>query len=73
MDAFPKLEINLPHAGGTSPGLIGRLDHGSAERLPGRLALLEPLQRLLRGLIALARCLPVPVERLLVILRHALA
>ena len=32
MDAFPKLEINLPHAGGTFPGLIGRLDHGAKVR-----------------------------------------
>ncbi len=32
MDAFPKLEVNLPHAGGTFPGLIGRLDHGAKVR-----------------------------------------
>lgn len=32
LDAFPKLEINLPHAGGTLPGVIGRLDHGTRER-----------------------------------------
>jgi aminocarboxymuconate-semialdehyde decarboxylase len=32
MDAFPKLEVNLPHAGGTFPGLIGRLDHGTRVR-----------------------------------------
>ena len=32
MDAFPKLEINLPHAGGTFPWLIGRLDHGTKVR-----------------------------------------
>ncbi|HXS53416.1 MAG TPA: amidohydrolase family protein [Usitatibacter sp.] len=32
LDAFPKLEVNLPHAGGTLPGLIGRLDHGAAVR-----------------------------------------
>ena len=32
MDKFPKLEINLPHAGGTFPGLIGRLDHGTKVR-----------------------------------------
>jgi aminocarboxymuconate-semialdehyde decarboxylase len=32
LDAFPKLEINLPHAGGTLPGLIGRLDHGTKVR-----------------------------------------
>ena len=32
MDAFPKLEVNLPHGGGTFPGLIGRLDHGTRVR-----------------------------------------
>lgn len=28
-----KLEINLPHAGGTFPSPIGRLDHGTLVRL----------------------------------------
>ena len=32
LDAFPKLEVNLPHAGGTLPGLVGRLDHGTKVR-----------------------------------------
>ena len=32
LDEFPRLEINLPHAGGTLPGLIGRLDHGTRVR-----------------------------------------
>lgn len=32
LDAFPKLEILLPHAGGTFPGLIGRLDRGTKVR-----------------------------------------
>jgi aminocarboxymuconate-semialdehyde decarboxylase len=32
LDAFAKLEVNLPHAGGTLPGLIGRLDHGTKVR-----------------------------------------
>ena len=32
LDAFPRLEINLPHAGGTLPGVIGRLDHGTKSR-----------------------------------------
>jgi aminocarboxymuconate-semialdehyde decarboxylase len=32
LDAFPKLEIMLPHAGGTFPGLMGRLDHGTRVR-----------------------------------------
>jgi aminocarboxymuconate-semialdehyde decarboxylase len=32
MDAFPKLEVVLPHAGGTYPALIGRMDHGITVR-----------------------------------------
>jgi aminocarboxymuconate-semialdehyde decarboxylase len=28
MDAFPKLEVMLPQAGGTFPWLIGRMEHG---------------------------------------------
>jgi aminocarboxymuconate-semialdehyde decarboxylase len=32
LDAFPRLEVNLPHAGGALPGLIGRLDHGTKVR-----------------------------------------
>ncbi|MDH4191576.1 MAG: amidohydrolase [Betaproteobacteria bacterium] len=32
LDEFPKLEVNLPHAGGAFPGLIGRLDHGTRVR-----------------------------------------
>jgi len=32
LDAFPNLEFNLPHAGGTFPWLIGRLDHGTKVR-----------------------------------------
>lgn len=32
LDAFPRLEVNLPHAGGTFPWLIGRLDHGTRVR-----------------------------------------
>jgi aminocarboxymuconate-semialdehyde decarboxylase len=32
LDAFPKLGFNLPHAGGTMPGLIGRWDHGTRVR-----------------------------------------
>jgi aminocarboxymuconate-semialdehyde decarboxylase len=32
MDAFPKLEVMLPHAGGTYPALVGRLDHGTKVR-----------------------------------------
>jgi aminocarboxymuconate-semialdehyde decarboxylase len=32
LDAFPRLEVNLPHAGGALPGLIGRLDQGARVR-----------------------------------------
>jgi aminocarboxymuconate-semialdehyde decarboxylase len=32
LDEFPRLEVNLPHAGGTFPWLIGRLDHGTRVR-----------------------------------------
>jgi aminocarboxymuconate-semialdehyde decarboxylase len=32
MDAFPKLDVMLPHAGGTFPWLIGRMDHGTTVR-----------------------------------------
>jgi aminocarboxymuconate-semialdehyde decarboxylase len=32
LDAFPRLEVNLPHAGGAFPWLIGRLDHGTKVR-----------------------------------------
>jgi aminocarboxymuconate-semialdehyde decarboxylase len=32
LDQFPRLEVNLPHAGGAFPGLIGRLDHGARVR-----------------------------------------
>lgn len=32
LDAFPKLEFSLPHAGGTFPALIGRLSRGALTR-----------------------------------------
>lgn len=32
LDRFPKLEVNLPHAGGTFPWLVGRWDHGTKVR-----------------------------------------
>ncbi len=32
LDAFPRLEVMLPHAGGTFPWLIGRLDRGTQVR-----------------------------------------
>jgi aminocarboxymuconate-semialdehyde decarboxylase len=32
LDAYPKLEVVLPHGGGTFPWLIGRMDHGATVR-----------------------------------------
>jgi aminocarboxymuconate-semialdehyde decarboxylase len=32
MDACPKLDVILPHSGGSMPSLIGRWDHGSSVR-----------------------------------------
>jgi aminocarboxymuconate-semialdehyde decarboxylase len=32
LDAFPRLEVVLPHAGGTFPWLVGRWDNGVATR-----------------------------------------
>jgi aminocarboxymuconate-semialdehyde decarboxylase len=32
MDEFPRLDVVLPHAGGTMPALIGRWDHGASVR-----------------------------------------
>ena len=32
MDQYPKLDVMLPHAGGTFPHLIGRMDHGTTVR-----------------------------------------
>jgi aminocarboxymuconate-semialdehyde decarboxylase len=32
MDRFPRLEVMLPHAGGTFPWLIGRMTHGATVR-----------------------------------------
>lgn len=32
MDIFPRLDVVLPHAGGTFPALIGRMDHGATVR-----------------------------------------
>lgn len=32
LDAFPKLDVVLPHAGGVLPALIGRMDHGTTVR-----------------------------------------
>ncbi len=36
LDAFPQLEVVLPHAGGTFPALIGRMDHGTTVRAETR-------------------------------------
>ena len=32
MDACPKIDVMLPHAGGVFPSLIGRMDHGTTVR-----------------------------------------
>jgi aminocarboxymuconate-semialdehyde decarboxylase len=32
LDAFPRLDVMLPHAGGVFPWLIGRMDHGTTVR-----------------------------------------
>jgi aminocarboxymuconate-semialdehyde decarboxylase len=32
LDRHPKLQVNLPHAGGALPILIGRIDHGWSRR-----------------------------------------
>ncbi|MFO1361376.1 MAG: amidohydrolase family protein [Burkholderiales bacterium] len=32
LDAFPRLEVSLPHAGGALTAVIGRLDHGTKVR-----------------------------------------
>ena len=32
MDAFPRLDVVLPHAGGTFPALLGRMTHGATVR-----------------------------------------
>ena len=32
MDAYPRLDVMLPHAGGAFPALIGRMDHGTKMR-----------------------------------------
>ena len=36
MDAFPKLDVVLPHAGGTFPWLLGRMTHGATVRAGGQ-------------------------------------
>ena len=36
LDRHPKLQVNLPHAGGVLPILIGRIDHGWKVRKENR-------------------------------------
>ena len=48
LDAFPKLEVVLPHAGGTFPALIGRMTHGSGVRPETRHMKKPPLEYLRR-------------------------
>jgi aminocarboxymuconate-semialdehyde decarboxylase len=42
LDRHPRLQINLPHAGGALPGLIGRIDHGWKVRPETRHLALAP-------------------------------
>lgn len=37
IDAFPKLDVVLVHAGGAFPALVGRMDHGAAVRAEAKL------------------------------------
>lgn len=37
LDAFPKLDVVLVHAGGAFPALVGRMDHGAAVRAEAKL------------------------------------
>ena len=48
MDAFPKLDVVLPHAGGTFPALIGRMTHGSAVRAETKHMRKAPMEYLRR-------------------------
>lgn len=47
IDAFPKLEVYLPHAGGTFPFLIGRLDYAIGVS-PALKHMKQPAHRYLR-------------------------
>jgi aminocarboxymuconate-semialdehyde decarboxylase len=47
LDAFPKLEVFLPHAGGTFPWLIGRLEYAIALR-PELIPVKRPAKEYLR-------------------------
>lgn len=48
LDACPRLEVNLPHAGGVLPILIGRFDHGAARRPETRHLTRKPSEYLRR-------------------------
>lgn len=48
LDAFPKLEVVLPHAGGSFPWLIGRFDNGVATRKHELGHMTQPASRYLR-------------------------
>lgn len=37
LDAFPRLDVVLVHAGGAFPALVGRMDHGAAVRAEAKL------------------------------------
>ncbi|MES2184831.1 MAG: amidohydrolase family protein [Pseudomonadota bacterium] len=47
MDAFPKLEVYLPHAGGTFPFMIGRLDYAIGKN-PALNHMTRPARRYLK-------------------------
>src|SRR5262245_19193154 len=48
LDRHPKLQVNLPHAGGVLPILIGRIDHGWARRKETKHLALAPSTNLRR-------------------------
>ncbi len=47
MDAFPKLDVYLPHAGGTWPFMIGRLDY-AMDKTPALAHMTRPARRYLK-------------------------
>ena len=48
LDAFPKLEVCLPHAGGAMPYLVGRLTHGQKVRAENKGVAKRPFKSYLR-------------------------
>jgi aminocarboxymuconate-semialdehyde decarboxylase len=48
LDAFPKLEVCLPHAGGAMPYLVGRLTHGQKVRPENKGVAKKPFKSYLR-------------------------